>query len=172
MKKKSTRFTMLILAIAISFLFTACMGNFTLTKSLYNWNDKATDNKYINNVIFWVLGILPVYDAAMFIDLVILNLIEFWTGKNPMAMADGEKDVKVVKSGDKIYQITATKNRFDITELKGKDAGESVALIYSPETQTWNLDNGTSNVTIAKVNGNTMNLLYPDGKTLKVNVPR
>jgi hypothetical protein len=172
MKRKTTSFALIIMAITVSFLFTACMGNFTLTKAVYHWNEKATDNKYINNVIFWIFGILPVYDAALFIDVVILNLIEFWSGKNPMAMTDGEKEIKIVKSGDKTYQITATKNRFDIAEIKGKDAGVSVALIYSPESQTWSLDNGTSNVTIAKMNGNTMNLLYPDGKVLKVNVPR
>ncbi|HNX01025.1 MAG TPA: DUF3332 domain-containing protein [Candidatus Cloacimonadota bacterium] len=172
MKRKFKLFPIIIALIAVSFLFTACMGNFTLTKGLYKWNEKATDNKYINNVIFWILGFLPVYEAAVFIDVVVLNTIEFWTGKNPMAMTDGEKEIKVVQSGDKKYQITATKNRFDIVELKGKDAGQSVALVYSPESQTWSLDNGTSNVTIAQMNGNQMKLIYPDGKVLKIDMPR
>jgi hypothetical protein len=171
MKSKTTSFSLIIIAIAISFLFTACMGNFALTNGLYNWNQKATGDKYLNNVIFWILS-WNIYGVTLFIDAVVLNTIQFWTGKNPMAMAPGDKDIKIVKSGDKVYQITATKNRFDITELKGKDAGETVGLVYSPELKTWNLDDGNKMITIAKINGNTMNLIYPDGKVLKINVPR
>ncbi len=170
MKRNTKSFTMIIAIIAVAFLFTACMGNFTLTKAVYKWNESATDNKYLNNVIFWVLGIVPVYGAAMFVDLYILNLVEFWTGTNPMAMTDGQKEVKIVKSGDKEYQITVTKNRFDIIELKGKDAGDTVALIYTPETKEWKLDDGSKMVTIARMSGNDLNLRYPDGKVLKINL--
>ena len=39
--------------------------------------------------MFWGLLIIPVYELAGLGDFVIFNLIEFWTGKNPIAQSGG-----------------------------------------------------------------------------------
>ncbi|MBN2360244.1 MAG: DUF3332 family protein [Deltaproteobacteria bacterium] len=85
----------LALAASIGIVSSGCMGSFALTKMLYNFNNTITGNKIVNNLIFWVLLWLPVYGGAMFIDGVILNLIEFWTGGNPLAAQLQESDTRL-----------------------------------------------------------------------------
>jgi Domain of unknown function (DUF3332) len=79
------------LAVAVSLAGSGCMGTFALTKTLYGFNSSVTDSKFINNVIFWAFLILPVYSISFFIDGAVLNLIEFWTGKNPLVVNDLEQ---------------------------------------------------------------------------------
>jgi hypothetical protein len=84
----------LVAAVAAAFALTmsgaACMGSFALTRGLYHFNETLTGSKAINNVVFWALGILPVYSLALTGDLLIFNTIEFWTGKNLLADAGGD----------------------------------------------------------------------------------
>jgi len=77
--QKRSRFS-LALVVATAASTAGCMGSFALTKAVYGWNETVTGNKIINNVIFWALNILPVYELAVLGDVVILNTIEFWTG--------------------------------------------------------------------------------------------
>lgn len=121
---------------AITFSSTGCMGSWALTTGLYNWNNSVSD-KYINNAIFWILNIIPVYSGAIFIDAVILNFIEFWSGSNPIAMNEGEVETQyLVQNGEKIEMI-ATKNQF---EIKNLNTGKSEKLVFTTENQTWNLE--------------------------------
>lgn len=83
-------------AVAAVGLFTACMGQFQLTRRLYDFNDKLTGNKYLNNVVFWVIAyFIPVYGLALAGDLFILNVIEFWTGNNLLASGVGDGEARV-----------------------------------------------------------------------------
>ena len=137
--KKITMIGMATLMLGISTINTGCMGSFGLTKAVYGWNDGATGNKFLDNFIFWIFGGIGVYGATIFIDTVVLNLIEFWTGSNPMAMKEGEKETQVVmgKDGNQ-YQMTATQNRMEIVALGGANKGEVTALVYTPANKTWN----------------------------------
>jgi hypothetical protein len=83
MKKQSRVGIALVLSLALS--QSACMGSFVLLRTLYDFNSRLTDSKIINNIVFWALVILPVYSLATLGDACILNLIEFWTGKNLLA---------------------------------------------------------------------------------------
>lgn len=88
---KLTRRHMLGL-LAVSLGSTGCYGKFGLTKRVYDWNG-GLGNKWLVEIVFLVLAILPVYGICIFVDAILFNLIEFWTGSNPMAqntvMPDG-----------------------------------------------------------------------------------
>jgi hypothetical protein len=56
-----------------------CIGNFPLTRAVYNVNS-ATDSKIVEELLFLVFFFLGVYGFAMFIDIIALNLIQFWLG--------------------------------------------------------------------------------------------
>ena len=140
--KKITLIGMAALMLGIGTLSSGCFGEFALTRKLYTWNKEVTSNKFVNNLIFWVFeGVLPVYGIALFVD-GILNLVEFWTGSNPMAMKPGDVEHQIVKGKDgKDYKITATQNRFDINSMSDNN---KVALFYTPASHTWNVEkNGT-----------------------------
>ncbi len=69
--------------LAGSVLFSSmvgCYGRFPITNAIYDWNGDVTDNHIINSVIMVVLAIIPVYGLAIFVDALIINSIEFWSG--------------------------------------------------------------------------------------------
>src|SRR5262245_42637496 len=112
--KKTGLFTMAALMLGIGTLNTGCMGSFGLTKKVYNWNDGLTGNKFADNLVFYLLNIVPVYGVCLALDFYIFNLVEFWSGSNPVAMKEGEREEQVVQGEDgNSYQLTATRNHFD-----------------------------------------------------------
>jgi len=85
------------------------MGSFGLTKAVYTWNDSVTGNKIVNNIIFWGLAIIPVYEITLTIDVVILNTIEFWTGGKVVGAVDGEAGNRVVVNDNDDGSITVVR---------------------------------------------------------------
>jgi hypothetical protein len=66
---------------------SACFGSFNLTRKLYGFNKGVSNEKFVRELVFLGLNIVPVYGAAGFIDAVVVNTVEFWSGKNPIEMA-------------------------------------------------------------------------------------
>jgi hypothetical protein len=91
------RMGVLALAVALAFGVQGCYGKFALTKKVHQFNG-SMGNKFVNELMFLVMIIVPVYSIASLIDAVIINSIEFWSGKNPMAS-------KVVTDGDKMVTM-------------------------------------------------------------------
>src|SRR5690606_37348724 len=75
------RLSGIALALALSLGVSGCYGSFALTRWVYDFNGKITDNKFVHTIVTWAFIILPVYSIAGFVDFVVLNLIEFWTDK-------------------------------------------------------------------------------------------
>lgn len=151
-----------------SLLFTSCMGKFSLTNKVYSWNG-SLGNKFVEGLVFWAFLVLPVYEFSMFIDLVIFNLIEFWTGSNPLAMNEGDMEQQNIHYKGEDYQITATKNKFHIVQLSGEKAGKVVDLVYNESNKTWNYQSEDVNVAmfqqVEDANGNlsAYNFFTPNG---------
>lgn len=126
-----------------SFIQTGCFGEFTLTRKVYNWNKGISDDdkigKVVKTLVFYALCIIPVYEVVATIDFLILNLIEFWTGSNPLAMKAGEIEKQTILKDGITYEITATQNRFDLTVLDGEKAGISESVVFNPIDRTWSL---------------------------------
>jgi len=130
------------LFLAAAFLFvtlgqTGCIGSFQLTNNLYNWNKNEVGGKWGSELVFAAFVIIPVYAVALFADGIVLNSIEFWTGSNPLAMKAGEKESKIVQSGNDVYQITAEQNKVHVVKLSGENQGQSGDFIYNPESSEW-----------------------------------
>ena len=123
MKKFKTTVLLLVLAAFLSVSLFSCYGNFTLTRKLYEWNGSLGD-KYINNIVFWILFFIPAYEFTVIADFFVLNTIEFWTGTNPMSMNEGQEVIKYAQTDDASFEITITKNNIAIDELTGLDGGD------------------------------------------------
>lgn len=172
MKKIGVYFSA-ILMLGIGTLSTGCMGSWKLTKSLYNWNDGATGNKYLDNGIFWIFTALPVYGTTIFVDYVILNLIEFWTGSNPMAMKAGEKESAVVKGKDgKTYEVTVSQYKYEIVPIVNGTKGTATEVYFTPVANTWSVAKNGEVTVIAKVypNENKAELYAKDGSVKLVDL--
>lgn len=161
---KMKRNSGILLFVVVMMLLSGCYGNFTLTRKVYNWNGQVGD-KFIQSAVGWGLTIIPVYSAAMFIDTVGLNVLEFWTGENPLAMNVGDIDSQIIKTDKGSYELTATQNRFDLVSLDGEAVGDYLSLIYSPENEEWAVENDGESQVAVKFHGKTVELIYPSGKT-------
>ena len=149
--------------------FQGCIGNFSLTRTVLNWNKKVS-NKFINELLFIVLHIIPVYQITIFVDALVINSIEFWTGKNPIAMGPGESETQYISKNGVEYKIEATQNKFHIVQLEGPNKGDMVDLIYNPDTKTWLIGNGKEVKRAAQfLNDTDVKFFKKDGSSVIVN---
>ncbi|GAA0872578.1 DUF3332 domain-containing protein [Gangjinia marincola] len=123
--------------LASTLLFNSCLGSFSAFNSLRDWNDGLTDNKFLDNLVFWALNIVPVYGLFFMGDVIVFNLIEFWTGTNPIAMNEGDKETQYIVHEGNTLEMTATKNRLAIKVIDGERAGDKVDLVYNPSEKSW-----------------------------------
>lgn len=138
MKTQKMRNVFLAVFLA-AFLFQSCIGSFMLTRKVYDWNTNIGD-KWVNELVFLVCVAVPVYGIASFVDMVVLNSIEFWSGENPMAMQDGEKHQKLVEIDGKTYQLTSEKFKMSIEEVGNSDA--RTEMVFRQEDNCWYLKKG------------------------------
>ena len=143
------------------FTFTSCIGSFKMWNGLKDWNQGVGD-KFVNELVFIALHIVPVYEIAYLADLVVLNTIEFWSGSNPMA----SNEVKEIKGENGEYLVKANNNGYTITN---KDDNQSMDLVYNQETQTWNAVTDTENIELVKINNNgTVSINMQNGTSMTV----
>lgn len=116
---------------------SGCFGEFALVRKVYSWNQDVSSNKFVKTLVFYVLNIIPVYGVASFIDIVILNLIEFWSGTNPLAMNEGDYEMQMATLKGVEYKIEATKDTFTTTQLSGDKAGAVEVLKFDHCDNTW-----------------------------------
>ena len=63
---------------------SACFGTFQATRKVYAFN-KGVGDKWVVEIVFLAMTIVPVYSLAALADAVVFNSVEFWTGENPMS---------------------------------------------------------------------------------------
>lgn len=103
----------LLFAVAPS-LMVGCYGRFPLTHAVYRFNGEVTENKWVHSILMWIFIILPVYDIAIIGDIIILNLIEFWTGDtleiSKYTREDGAEVVLAPSANGNEAVLTVTKD--------------------------------------------------------------
>ena len=114
MKKRTLTVATAILAATM--LTSSCIGKFALFNGLLSWNQKATGNKFLNELIFIVIS--PAYAVCTVADALVLNTVEFWSGSNPIGKAG--KVEKVWGQDGRQYAVKTLKNGYEITDPKGK----------------------------------------------------
>lgn len=118
--KNWLRISALIVALSSS---TACYGSFAATKGLHTWNGKVSGNKFVNTLVFWAFIILPVYGLFTLGDGIIFNVIEFWSGSNPLALEVKDNgDVRLANAGHELILRPTNEGRFDVF-MDGQSAG-------------------------------------------------
>tara|TARA_R110002072_G_scaffold151503_6_gene300928 strand:+ start:21779 stop:22357 length:579 start_codon:yes stop_codon:yes gene_type:complete len=160
---------MICTALSSTILFTSCLGSFSAFNSLRDWNDGLTDNKFLDNLIFWALNIVPVYGLFFFGDVIIFNVIEFWSGSNPIAMNEGDIETQIVERDGNTYEMIATKNHLQINVIDGVDKGQTLELVYSPDEQSWSAIKADGEVIKLSSFEDGFYIVYtPDGQEIKI----
>lgn len=137
--------------------FTSCYGSFALTKKVYQFNG-SLGNKWIKSLFVFVLG-APVYGVSGLADAVIFNLVEFWTGSNPVAFKDGGDFDHRTAEGARVQGHLLADGRLEVTLTPAQGEAKVVILDRKPDgIQATTVDGGF----VAKV------ATIADGRTILV----
>lgn len=121
---------------SLLFTQTGCFGTFALTRKAYEFHDGLTDSKFLKSLLFWIPGGL-VYGIVGMLDVVIFNLIEFWSGSNPISMNEGDYEMQMATVKGERFKIEATKDTFTTTQITGEKAGEVRVMKFDRCDNTW-----------------------------------
>jgi hypothetical protein len=140
MKTKLLRWISVFMLAVMMASMGGCYGSFELVKKVYKFNG-TLGNKFVNELGFLVMTIVPVYSVAGFIDVVVLNSIEFWSGKNP-----------ATASTDKVILLDATASM----TLRGADG--SILLTSKTENGAvqYVFEKSADGTIVKDINGKTL----------------
>ncbi|MDR0982424.1 MAG: DUF3332 domain-containing protein [Culturomica sp.] len=162
MKKIFSKISTSIVVIVLSLSLSGCIGSFTLVNKVKDWNQEL-NGKFLQELVFLGLHIIPIYQLAVMGDLLIFNTIEFWSGENPLAM-----DENAVEESDFMYegqQYKMIKKRNSLTLANGD---LKISFKYFPEEEVWYLMDGSQKVKVAELKGNEVFTYMPNNETVVV----
>lgn len=163
MKRKFTVCTVGVL-LSASVLFNSCIGSFGLSNKLLAWNRSFDEDKWINEMMFFVLAAVQVYTIAGLADFFVLNTIEFWTGENPTTATS----MRQIETEDGLYTITTHANGHKI-QKEGTD--EVVEFVFDKEDNSWSLLAMGVTTPLMKFVGENRAMVYlADGSTHTVTI--
>lgn len=141
-------------------MFSSCIGPFSVTKSMWSWNS-GIGSKFLNEIVFLALHIIPVYEVVYLADILVFNTIDFWgAGGGKVASVQtvkGDKGTYLVESNEKGYHIT------NLTE------NASVDLLFDETSKTWSVAaNGESAKLMTLVDDQNAVMYLADGQTMNI----
>ncbi|MCD8283401.1 MAG: DUF3332 domain-containing protein [Opitutae bacterium] len=121
-------------ALASLAMFSGCIGDsnntgdtFACIRTIHKYNTgEITQNKWVNEILFIIPGGIC-YSIGGFLDCIVFNSIQFWTGKNPLYATTFTHDG---------VEFLAQKNVDGTVEVTNQATGEKVLLSYDEATKT------------------------------------
>lgn len=163
MRKFVTRAIVIALIGSTGILMTGCYGSFRLTSKLHDWNGSVSSSKFVNELVFLGLCIIPAYEICVLGDGLIFNSIEWWGGSNPIAMKDGQREESKIVHKGQDYKMVKTRNHVTIA-LENSDL--SVDFKYFPEEKAWFQMDGENRVKVVELKGKKVLAYLPNRKAL------
>jgi len=149
-----------VVALSASMMMQSCIGSFALFNKVKNWNDQVGD-KFLNEVVFVAMWILPVYELCFAADLFILNSIEFWSGNNP-ALAQ----TQVIDGKDAQYLVASNEQGYTITNMTTKQV---TRFNFNAKDNSWSIENnGQETKLFSFVDDTHVDVLTCDGSYTRV----
>ena len=153
---------------SLAFLSTSCLGSFSAWNGLRDWNESVADNKFVNNAIFWGLNIIPIYPLFYAGDVIIFNLVEFWSGSNPIAMNEGEIEKQLIEKDGVQYEMIASKNEIKIKVLSGEREGKELKMVFDPADKSWNAVKDGEKIKLSSYEEGFYIVYLPDGEEVRI----
>lgn len=141
---------------------SSCVGSFGLFNKLLDWN-KSVSNKFVNELLFIVIS--PAYAVCGVADLFVLNTVEFWSGKNPVAKVGHVENVWG-KDG-KLYAVKTIENGYEVT----RPTGEKVLFVHNEKDNSWSIEENGVMKEIFRFNADgTVQASLPNGNKMDVSL--
>jgi len=162
MRKINLKVAVCLMAGAL--LYTSCIGSYSLFNSYAKWQRTMTSNKFINAIVGFILTPI-VGGICLFVDSLVLNTIEFWSGSNPMHANIG-KTKQVLGSDGRYYAVTTLSDGYEVKAPNG----ELSYFKYDKEQNTWSLTQNGLTRELFRFNADgTITTVLSDGQCLTVN---
>ena len=158
MRKTSLSVAALCLGLAATTTLQGCYGSFNLTKKVYKFNGSVGD-KWLKSLLFVAMCIVPVYELSGFVDAIAFNLIEFWTGSNPVAAAQDHMD-KTYADGTRVQAERLADGRLSVHVTAASGSERSFVLTRESEGISASTDKGAWIATVTESDRGTL-LLTP-----------
>ena len=159
MKKYTVKVAVVL--IAAGMMCSSCIGSFGLFNKYEKWQCSMTGNKYVNGIVGLILQpiVAPICGA---VDTIVLNTIEFWTGKSPVTA----QTIQQIKGQDgRLYAVKTTKKGYEIKS----PTGEVTLLIFNEQEQSWTMSQNGQTREIFRVNPDgTIRATLQDGRQINV----
>ncbi len=155
---KKFNLTAVALLLASSMMYTSCVGSYALFNKYAKWQTHMTSNKYVNGIVGILIGWL-VGGIALFVDEIVLNTIEFWSGSNPIA-----KTTTIKGKDGRNYLVKQSREGYKITA----PSGEVTMLIHDEATDSWSMSQNGVVKEIFRYNADGTIEANMNGKTLTV----
>lgn len=157
--KKNFKFMAVVMSAVI--LLSSCIGSFNLTNRVKDWNE-GIGSKFVNELVFIGLHIIPVYEITILADVLVLNSIEFWTGNSAVSKPGDTKIVKNSQGED--VTITTCENGYNISN------GETAMnLVYDDADKSWSVEhNNQMNKIMKMIDAENAQLFLLNGETIDV----
>jgi len=105
---------------------TACFGSFTTLHKVYAWNRSVDPDKWAQWGVFTAAMIVPVYPSATIFDLMFVNSVEFWSGRNPMA------DASEADTGERVAMQLQPDGTVDATVTARDGSEQRYTVVREP----------------------------------------
>ena len=158
---RKSKLTVAAVLLCGAMLTNSCVGYFAMFNKLASWNNRATNSKFLNEILFLVLS--PAHVFCLTADALVLNTIEFWSGSNPMAQNVG-KSVNVMGQDGRYYAVKTLKNGYEVKA----PTGEVYAFIYDKTNDSWSQMQDGKVVEIFRFNNDGTIKLNLNGQTMDV----
>lgn len=135
---RGRRLVALVLVLSVFALSNAsCVGDFALTNKLLKWNQGL--NKWLGSFVLLIFIIIPVYGVTLLIDWIILNVIQFYGGNNPISL-NGEPVTKEAAFGDTRVAMTMRPGAALDVDIVSTDTNGVTRTLIVRETEDGRLD--------------------------------
>lgn len=150
-----------VMMVAFSIMFSSCIGSFQLTSKLKNFND-GIGSKWVNELVFVAFCIVPVYELSALADVLVLNSIEFWSGKKALADAGETKIIKNSKGQD--IEVKTLENGYALN-----DGTNTMNLVFDEKEQIWSAEYEDQIMNLIRlVDENNAQLFLKNGEVMDI----
>lgn len=147
--------------VAFSIMFSSCIGSFQLTSKLKNFND-GIGSKWVNELVFVAFCIVPVYELSALADVLVLNSIEFWSGKKTLADAGETKIIKNSKGQD--IEVKTLENGYALN-----DGTNTMNLVFDEKEHIWSAEYEDQVMNLIRlVDENNAQLFLKNGEVMDI----
>ena len=155
MKKKVLTLAV-ALTLVLGLMLSSCIGSFALTNKVHNWN-KQVGSKFVNELVFVAFHVLPVYPISVLADILVLNSIEFWSGNNPVEVAQ----TKVIDGKDAKYLVEQDATGYTITNQSDNSV---TRFNFDAADNSWSVDKDGMEVKFMQfIDDSHVKMLTPSG---------